>query len=84
MGYHLLAMLDAYAVIGYLVGWHGVGHAGLTGHTAPAAPSALCIHGTITLYPKHGAAGNWLAQSGELSAELPKAWLQHTQLILVP
>ena len=26
MGYHLLAMLDAYAVIGYLVGWHGVGY----------------------------------------------------------
>ena len=64
---------------GYLVGWHGVGHAGLTSHTAPAAPSALCIHGTITLYPKHGAAGNWLTQSGELSAELPKAWLQHKQ-----
>ena len=38
----------------------GYGHAGLTGHTAPAVPSAWCIHVTITLYPKHGAAGNWL------------------------
>ena len=56
MGYHLLAMLDAYAVIGYLVGWHGVGYTiytvlqAIIQCKAPWSPKKQELKGILLLY----------------------------------